>query len=66
MEFRVEAMHCRGCAHGVTRAIRSVDPVAGVAADVAADLGARRVLVTSARPRKDFLPALSGAGFHAG
>jgi copper chaperone len=61
MEFRIEAMECGGCARGVTRAIQGVDPEAKVVADPAA----RRVEVSSTRPREAFLPALAAAGFPA-
>ncbi|MCU0912484.1 MAG: heavy-metal-associated domain-containing protein [Rhodobacteraceae bacterium] len=59
MEFRIEAMECGGCARAVTRAIRSVDP----AAEVAADVGNRSVSVASQIPREAFLAALASAGF---
>jgi copper chaperone len=59
MQFHVENMTCGGCARGVTRAIRSVDP----GAQVEADPPARTVVVTSGRPRAAFEAALAEAGF---
>ena len=52
MQFHVEAMHCGGCARGVTKAIQSVDPAARVSADPAS----RTVEVVSQKPREAFLP----------
>ncbi|MFN3260756.1 MAG: heavy-metal-associated domain-containing protein [Pikeienuella sp.] len=59
MKFRIEAMHCGGCARGVTAAIRSVDPAAAVEADPPS----RAVTVTTDRPRAAIVAALEAAGF---
>lgn len=59
MKFHIEAMHCGGCARGVTAAIRSVDPAAAVEADPPS----RSVTVTTDRPRASIIAALEAAGF---
>jgi len=59
MQFHVEAMHCGGCARGVTKAIQSVDPAAIVEANPAA----RSVVVTTTSPRAAIEAALAHAGF---
>ncbi len=61
MQFHIENMTCGGCVRGVTRAIHSVDPAAGVEADPPA----RRLTVQSDKPGAEFLPALEAAGFDA-
>lgn len=59
MQFHIQDMTCGGCVKSVTRVIRSVDPEAGVAAD----LETRKVEVTSGQPRGPFAAALERAGF---
>ena len=59
MRFHIEAMHCGGCARGVTAAIRSVDPAAAVEADPPN----RIVEVSTSRARADLVAALERAGF---
>ncbi len=59
MLFQIESMHCGGCVRGVTKAIRSVDPTA----EVAADLDAHEVRVTSGAAREALVAALTEAGF---
>ena len=61
MQFHVEAMHCGGCARGVTKAIHSVDP----AAIVETNPPARSVVVTTTSPRAAIEAALAQAGFPA-
>ena len=61
MHFHIENMTCGGCVRGVTRAIQSVDPGAGITADPPS----RKLTVHSARQGADFLPALQAAGFDA-
>lgn len=60
MDYRIEAMHCDGCARAVTAAIREADEGARVALDVPA----RRASIESARPEA-VLAALAEAGFPA-
>lgn len=61
LRFDVPDMSCGGCARGVTRAVRKVDP----SARVEADPPTRLVQVeTSADPRA-LLAALAEAGFPA-
>jgi copper chaperone len=61
VQFHIENMTCGGCVRGVTRAIHSVDPSAGIEADPPT----RKLTVRSDRPAADFLPALEAAGFDA-
>lgn len=61
MRFHIETMECGGCARGVTRAIRSVDPEARVEADPAS----RTVEVGTDQPRARLEAALAEAGFPA-
>ena len=61
MQLHIDNMTCDGCVRGVTRAIHSVDPAAGIEADPPT----RKVTVQSDRPGADFLPALEAAGFDA-
>lgn len=60
MDYRIEAMHCDGCARAVTATIREADEAARVTLDVAA----RRASIDSARPEA-VLAALAEAGFPA-
>jgi copper chaperone len=59
MKFEIEAMHCGGCARGVTKAIQSVDPAASV--DV--DLDKRLVTVGSNAAPDAMIAKLEAAGF---
>ena len=59
MQFHIENMTCGGCARSVTKAIQSVDP----AAEVNADLGARKVDVKSSAPRDQLVNALTEVGY---
>jgi copper chaperone len=61
VQIHIQNMTCGGCVRGVTRAIHSVDPKAGIEADPPS----RKVNVQSDRPGTDFLPALEAAGFAA-
>ncbi|MGY6634563.1 MAG: heavy-metal-associated domain-containing protein [Alkalilacustris sp.] len=61
MQFHIENMTCGGCVRGVTQAIRSVDPEAGIDADPPS----RNLVVRSPKPGAAFLPALHAAGFDA-
>lgn len=61
MQFHIETMVCGGCLRGVTRAVQSVDPEAGVTADIEG----RTVRIASARAPGDFIAALEAAGFPA-
>jgi copper chaperone len=61
MRFQIENMTCGGCARSVTMAIRSVDPVA----TVEADLQSHSLTIRSDKPREAFLPALEEAGYPA-
>lgn len=60
MNYRIDAMHCDGCAGAVKAAIREADEAASVTLDVPA----RRVSIESARPDA-VLAALADAGFPA-
>ncbi|VVT27505.1 heavy-metal-associated domain-containing protein [Rhizobium sp. EC-SD404] len=59
MKFEIEAMHCGGCARGVTKAIQSVDP----AASVNVDLDKRHVTVDSSADPAAITAKLDAAGF---
>lgn len=59
MQFKIENMHCDGCARGVNAAIKSVDPEA----EVVADPPARLVNVSSSASREQIEAALNEAGF---
>ena len=61
MRFHVQNMTCGGCARGVTKAVRSVDPAAGIEID----LDARTVELTTAQPAAALIAALDTAGFQA-
>ena len=60
MDYRIDAMHCDGCARGVRAAIAGAD----ADATVTLDLPARRARIESTRPEA-VLAALSEAGFPA-
>lgn len=59
MRFHIQTMTCGGCARGVTRAVQSVDPDAGLEID----LSTRTAQVASGQPRAAFEAALTRAGF---
>lgn len=59
MNFHLPAMACGGCLRSVTLAIRAVDPEA----EVTADMGQRRIEVTSKSPRDRLAAALADIGF---
>jgi copper chaperone len=59
MQFHIETMTCGGCARGVTKAIRSVDPMA----EVKADPETRLVEVTTTAARERLAAVLTDAGF---
>ena len=61
MRFHVENMTCGGCAQGVTKAVRSVDPDAGINID----LDTRLVDLKSPISQTAFATALATAGFRA-
>jgi copper chaperone len=52
-------MTCGHCESTIARAVKSADP----AGACEADLGAKRVRITSARPAADFIEAIRDAGF---
>lgn len=60
MNYRIDAMHCDGCARGVRAAIASADPQAQVTLDPTA----RTAQIVSKTPQA-VLAALSEAGFPA-
>jgi copper chaperone len=57
----VENMSCAHCRRAVEEAVRSVDP----AAEVAVDLEAGRVRVTSAAPAERIAAAIAAGGYPA-
>lgn len=59
MQFHIESMTCGGCVRGVTKAIHSVDPAAGIKADPAT----HTVDVTTTALRERLAAALTDAGF---
>lgn len=61
MHIHIENMTCGGCVRGVTQAIRSVDPAAGINAA----LETRDVAVETVAPRAQVVAALAAAGFEA-
>ena len=61
MRFHVQNMSCGGCARGVTRAVQSVDPEAGIEID----LHTRFIDLRTAKPGTGFVTALETAGFTA-
>ena len=60
MNYRIDAMHCDGCARAVTAAVRSADPDARLTLDVAA----RRATIATERTEA-VLAALAEADFPA-
>lgn len=60
MDYKIDAMHCDGCARGVRAAIAEAD----AAAVVTLDVPARRAQIETAKP-DTVLAALSEAGFPA-
>lgn len=61
MRFHIQNMACGGCARGVTTAVQSVDPEAGIEID----LSTRFIDLQSAKPGTAFITALETAGFTA-
>ena len=61
MRFHIQNMTCGGCARGVTKAVQSIDPDAGIEID----LDTRFVDLRSAKPGAAFVNALATAGFTA-
>ena len=59
MRFQVQNMSCGGCARGVTKAVQSVDPEAGIKID----LHTRFIELRTAKPGTAFVTALEMAGF---
>ncbi|MGT2481601.1 heavy-metal-associated domain-containing protein [Methylobacterium oryzae CBMB20] len=60
--YKVEKMGCGGCAKSVTRAVRNVEPNAGVEVD----LGAKLVAVSGAAgPADRIARAIAEAGYPA-
>lgn len=59
MQFKIENMHCDGCARGVAAAIKAVDPQA----EVVADPPNRLAQVSSTASREQVEAALREAGF---
>lgn len=59
MRFHTDDMTCGGCVRAIERAVGALDP----AARLEADLDARRVEVTSTRPRAEIAAAIEAAGF---
>jgi copper chaperone len=61
IELSVKDMTCGHCVGAVTRAVKAVDPAAGV--DV--DLSSKRVRVESGAPTQALIRALDDAGYPA-
>jgi len=59
MQFHLEDMTCGGCARGVTKAIKTVDPNA----EIVTDPPTRRVEVKNSAPQDQIVKALREAGF---
>lgn len=59
MHFIIDAMHCDGCARGVTRAVQRVDATA----QITIDIPSRRVDVSSTADSASIAAALDAAGF---
>ena len=57
--FTVNGMSCQHCIHAITRAVRARD----AQAQVAVDLDARRVVVTSTLPRIDLAALIRDEGY---
>jgi copper chaperone len=60
MEFNIPDMSCGGCANAITRAVKSLDPVARLEVDVPVKI----VKVTSTLAPEQFIEAIEAAGFH--
>jgi copper chaperone len=61
MQFQIDAMHCGGCARGVTKAIHSVD----LQAKIDVDLTMKRVTVVSDTDESAIAARLKVAGYPA-
>ena len=59
--YKIEDMTCGGCARTVEKAIRGVDPTAGIEVD----LGAREVSIETAADRAVIARALNAAGYES-
>jgi copper chaperone len=59
MKFHIENMTCGGCARGVTRAIKEVDPDANIITDPPT----RSVQVSTTASQDEIVSALNRAGF---
>ncbi|SDK60088.1 copper chaperone [Methylophilus rhizosphaerae] len=59
MNFHIENMTCGGCARGVTRAIKDVDPDATIITDPPT----RYVKVETIASQDEIITALNSAGF---
>lgn len=59
MNFHIESMTCDGCARGVTRAIKDVDPDAKIITDPPN----RSVKVETTADQAEIISALNDAGF---
>lgn len=57
--FHVPDMTCGGCVRAITNAVKEADP----AADIAADVPAHLVRITSTQPAAALLAAMRDAGF---
>lgn len=61
IELKVEGMTCNHCVHAVTRAVKSVDPLA----EVRVDLEAGTVKVDGHSPAEALSRAIGAAGYAA-
>lgn len=61
LKLRVEGMTCGGCARGVAKAVRAIDPEA----EVAVDLAAKSVEVRSHASADRICGAINAAGYRA-
>lgn len=59
MNFRIENMTCGGCARGVTRAIKEVDPDANIITDPPS----RSIKIETIASQAEIVSALNSAGF---
>ena len=59
LSFKVPDMHCDGCVTAVTKAVRTLDPQASIAVDLAT----RKVDINSAEPAQALVAAIEDAGF---
>jgi copper chaperone len=59
IEIAVQDMTCGHCVATITKAVKETD----AAARCEIDLEAKRVRIEAARPAKDFVAAIAGAGY---